>query len=51
MDVLADSGILLRLLAPADPFHVAIDHAVRVLHARGDRIVIAPQNVAEFYFT
>jgi len=49
MDVLADSGILLRLLEPTDPLHAAIDHAVRVLHARGDRIVIAPQNVAEFW--
>jgi predicted nucleic acid-binding protein len=49
MDVLADSGILLRLLEPTDPHHAIIDHAVRVLHARGDRIVIAPQNVAEFW--
>jgi predicted nucleic acid-binding protein len=49
MDVLADSGILLRLLEPTDPLHAAIDQAVRVLHARGDRIVIAPQNVAEVW--
>ncbi|HEY1861794.1 MAG TPA: hypothetical protein VGG61_15645 [Gemmataceae bacterium] len=49
MDVLADSGILLRLLEPTDPLYVTIDQAVRVLHARGDRIVIAPQNVAEFW--
>ncbi len=49
MDVLADSGILLRLLDSADPLHVTIDQAVTVLHARGDRIVIAPQNVAEFW--
>jgi predicted nucleic acid-binding protein len=49
MDVLADSGILLRLLEPTDPLHATIDQAVRVLHARGDRIVISPQNVAEFW--
>ncbi len=49
MDVLADSGILLRLLEPTDPLHTTTDHAVKVLHARGDRIVIAPQNVAEFW--
>jgi predicted nucleic acid-binding protein len=49
MDVLADSGILLRILEPTDPLHASIDQAVRVLHARGDRIVIAPQNVAEFW--
>ncbi len=49
MDVLADSGILLRLLEPTDPLYVIIDQAVRLVHARGDRIVIAPQNVAEFW--
>ncbi len=49
MDVLADSGILLRLLEPNDPLHASIDQAVRALHARGDRIVLAPQNVAEFW--
>jgi predicted nucleic acid-binding protein len=49
MDVLADSGILLRLLEPADPLHHIVDQAVRSLHARGDHIVIAPQNVAEFW--
>jgi predicted nucleic acid-binding protein len=49
MDVLADSGILLRLLEPSDPLHATIDQAVMVLHARGDRIVIALQNVAEFW--
>ena len=49
MDVLADSGILLRLLEPTDALHAASDQAVRVLHSRGDRIVIAPQNVAEFW--
>lgn len=49
MDVLADSGILLRLLEPTDPHHTAVGQAVRILHARGDRILIAPQNVAEFW--
>ncbi|HLN31471.1 MAG TPA: type II toxin-antitoxin system VapC family toxin [Gemmataceae bacterium] len=49
MDVLADSGILLRLLEPIDPLHATIDQAVRALHDRGDRIVIAPQNAAEFW--
>jgi predicted nucleic acid-binding protein len=49
MDVLADSGILLRLLEPSDPLHTTIEQAVRVLHTRDDRIVIAPQNVAEFW--
>ena len=49
MDVLADFGILLRLLEPTDPLYTIIDQAVRLLHARGDRIVIATQNVAEFW--
>src|SRR5579872_3679312 len=49
MKVLADSGILLRLFEPTDPFHMHADRAVRLIHARGDKIVIAPQNVAEFW--
>ncbi len=49
MDVLADSGILLRLLEPTDPYHTIVEQAVKALHARGDRIVIAPQNVAEYW--
>jgi len=31
MDVLADSGILLRLLEPTDPHHVTVEQAVRLL--------------------
>lgn len=49
MDVLADTGILLRLHEPADPHHADCDRVVRALHARGDRIVVAPQNIAEFW--
>ena len=49
MEVLADSGILLRLLEPTDPHHVIVEQAVRALHVQGDRIVITPQNVAEFW--
>jgi predicted nucleic acid-binding protein len=49
MDLLADTGILLRLLEPADPHHADCDRAVRAIHARGDRIVVAPQNIAEFW--
>lgn len=49
MDVLADSGILLRLLEPTDPLHATIVPAIKLMHARGDRIVISPQNAAEFW--
>jgi hypothetical protein len=31
MDVLADTGILLRLLEPTDPFHASVEQAVKVL--------------------
>jgi predicted nucleic acid-binding protein len=49
MDVLADTGILLRLLEPTDPIHATVDQAVKLLHARGERIVIAVQNATEFW--
>ncbi len=49
MDVLADSSILLRLLEAGDPLHPSICQAVSVLQGRGERIVIAPQNAAEFW--
>jgi predicted nucleic acid-binding protein len=49
MEVLADTGILLRLMQPSDPFHLQVERAVSSLHARGHEIVIATQNVAEFW--
>lgn len=49
MLILADSGILLRLMERADPQYGTIRTAVRVLTARGDELVIATQNVAEFW--
>jgi predicted nucleic acid-binding protein len=49
MDVLADTGILLRLLEPTDPDHAVIERAVIALHAQGDTLVIAPQIAAEFW--
>jgi predicted nucleic acid-binding protein len=49
MLVLCDSGILLRLFEPADPLHPAVRASVTALHARGDQLVTAPQNVAEFW--
>src|SRR5262249_51961423 len=49
MFVLVDSGILLRLLEPSDPQHVAIRGAVRTLWNRGDILVTAAQNTAEFW--
>jgi hypothetical protein len=49
MLVLLDSGILLRLLEPTDPQHATIRGAVRSLRARGDTLLIASQNAAEFW--
>ena len=49
MLVLVDSGILLRLLEPTDPQHRVIRGAVRALRGRGDTLVTAPQNAAEFW--
>jgi predicted nucleic acid-binding protein len=49
MLVLADTGILLRLADPADPQHATVDHAVRAIRGRGDGLVYAGQNAAEFW--
>jgi predicted nucleic acid-binding protein len=49
MTVLVDSGVLLRLLEPTDPLHATVRGAVRALRARGDSLVIAAQNAAEFW--
>jgi predicted nucleic acid-binding protein len=49
MLVLVDSGILLRLLEPTDPQHGVIRGAVRALRGRGDTLVTAAQNAAEFW--
>ena len=49
MDVLTDTGVLLRMAERADPHHAAVRHAVRVLRGRGDSLVAAPQNVAEVW--
>jgi predicted nucleic acid-binding protein len=49
MLVLLDTGILLRLLEPTDPRHATVRGAVRALRARGNTLVIAAQNAAEFW--
>ena len=49
MLILLDSGILLRLLEATDPRHGTIRSAVRALRSRGDTLVIAAQNAAEFW--
>jgi predicted nucleic acid-binding protein len=49
MLILVDSGVLLRLMERADPQHGTIRTAVRLLIARGDELVTATQNMAEFW--
>lgn len=49
MRVLADTNIILRLVAPADPQHGLVQQAVLALQGQGDDIVMAFQNVAEFW--
>ena len=49
MQILADSGILLRLFEPGDPRTDAVLRTVDALRGRGDTLVTAAQNVAEFW--
>jgi predicted nucleic acid-binding protein len=49
MVVLLDSGILLRLVNRADPEHATVRAALRLLKQRGNVLVMATQNVAEFW--
>jgi predicted nucleic acid-binding protein len=49
MHILADSGILLRLVNPADPLHTTIDTAASTLRSRGYTLAYALQNAAEFW--
>lgn len=49
MLILADSGILLRLLERSDPLHPVVRHAVQTILGRGDELVMSLQNVAEFW--
>jgi predicted nucleic acid-binding protein len=49
MIILADTGILLRLMEPTDPDHGRVQTAVDDADARGDRLAYAAQNAAEFW--
>lgn len=49
MEILVDTGVLLRLVIRADPAHQETRNAVRLLKARGDNLVALTQNAAEFW--
>src|SRR5207249_9494314 len=49
MRVLLDSGILLRLVNRSDAEHATVRAALRLLRQRGESLVTAAQNMAEFW--
>ena len=49
MLVLLDTNILLRLAVPTHPMHVVARDAVIKLQANGDRLVLVPQNIYEYW--
>ena len=42
MNVVTDTGVLLRLAERMDPNHAAIRQSLRALRGRGDRLVATP---------
>jgi predicted nucleic acid-binding protein len=51
MKYLLDTGILLRLVHPADPQHPSITGALALLKSQGHSFYCALQNIAEFWNT
>ena len=49
MDVLVDTGVLLRLIIPSDPGHFDARRAIKLLRRRGDRLITLTQNASEFW--
>jgi predicted nucleic acid-binding protein len=49
MQILVDTGILLRLLDRSDLHHTDIRRALQRLRTRGDALVTSSQNLAEFW--
>jgi predicted nucleic acid-binding protein len=49
MDILVDTGILLRLLIPADALHGEVRRSIKLLRSRGERLVTLTQNISEFW--
>jgi predicted nucleic acid-binding protein len=49
MDILVDTGILLRLVIPADALHAEVRGSIKTLKARGVHLVTLTQNISEFW--
>jgi predicted nucleic acid-binding protein len=49
MTILVDTNVLLRLSVSAHPMHGASRNAIVKLQANGERLVIVPQNIYEYW--
>jgi len=49
MDILVDTGVLLRLTVRNDPGHPEARQSIRLLKARGENLISLTQNAAEFW--
>lgn len=49
MDVLLDTNILARTVEPAHPHHTSANAAVMALATRGERLVVVPQVLYEYF--
>lgn len=49
MDILVDTGVLLRLTIRNDPGHPEARHSIRLLKSRGENLIALTQNAAEFW--
>lgn len=49
MDILVDTGILLRLVTSSDALHSDARRSIRVLRSRGESLWTLTQNISEFW--
>ena len=47
--ILLDTNVLARMTAPSDPDCSLARHAMHLLFASGEQLVIVPQNLYEFW--
>lgn len=49
MDILVDTGILLRLVIPSDALHSEVRRSIKILISRGEHLLTLTQNISEFW--
>jgi predicted nucleic acid-binding protein len=49
MDILVDTGILLRLVVPSDALHSEVRRCIKTLRSRSDHLLTLTQNISEFW--